>query len=335
MKKIIIYILILLILIFIIPVFFTKITVESNSLVNNNELQQIGQTQITNESYNYKNYNTIKLLHTKDNSIEEIGLDEYLYGVVSAEMPVDFELEALKAQAIVARTYTIYKITQNESKHGDAHICDSSECCQAWILKEDRLARWEQEKGEENWNKIVLAVNDTKGKIITYEGKPINAFFHSNSGGATESPINVWGGSGYPYLQTVETNGEDGYTQYSSELEISKDDFINKIKEKYSDFLINFEEENSLQILEYTEGGRIKTIKIGNKNLSGVEVRTIFGLRSANFLIEVSDKIKFSVKGYGHGVGLSQTGADSLAKQGYSAEDIIKHFYSGVIVENI
>jgi len=335
MKKIIIYILILLILIFIIPVFFTKITVESNSLVNNNELQQIGQTQITNESYNYKNYNTIKLVHTKDNSIEEIGLDEYLYGVVSAEMPVDFELEALKAQAIVARTYTIYKITQNESKHGDAHICDSSACCQAWILKEDRLARWEQEKGEENWNKIVLAVNDTKGKIITYEGKPINAFFHSNSGGATESPINVWGGSGYPYLQTVETSGEDGYTQYSSELEISKDDFINKMKEKYSDFVINFEEENSLQILEYTEGGRIKTIKIGNKNLSGVEVRTIFGLRSANFLIEVSDKIKFSVKGYGHGVGLSQTGADSLAKQGYSAEDIIKHFYSGVIVENI
>jgi len=107
------------------------------------------------------------------------------------------------------------------------------------------------------------------------------------------------------------------------------------MKEKYSDFVINFEEENSLQILEYTEGGRIKTIKIGNKNLSGVEVRTIFGLRSANFLIEVSDKIKFSVKGYGHGVGLSQTGADSLAKQGYSAEDIIKHFYSGVIVENI
>ncbi len=136
--------------------------------------------------------------------------------------------------------------------------------------------------------------------------------------------------SGYPYLQTVETSGEDGYTQYSSELEISKEEFISKIKDKYSDFSINFDEENCIQIIEYTSGGRIKTIKIGNHNLSGVEVRTIFGLRSANFTIEVSEKIKFKVIGYGHGVGMSQTGADSLAKQGYGYEDIIKHFYSGV-----
>ena len=336
MKKIIIYILILLILIFIIPVFFTKITVESNSLVNNNELQQIGQTQITNESYNYKNYNTIKLVHTKDNSIEEIGLDEYLYGVVSAEMPVDFELEALKAQAIVARTYTIYKITQNESKHGDAHICDSSACCQAWILKEDRLARWEQEKGEENWNKIVLAVNDTKGKIITYENEPINAFFHSNSGGTTEVPLNVWGGQGYPYLQVVQTSGEDTYTQYNSEVILSKEDFINKIKEKHSDFEIDFSKENEISILEYTESGRVKTIKIGNLNLSGVEVRTILGLKSANFTVTIDENnIKFSVIGYGHGVGMSQTGADSLAKQGKTCDEIIKHYYVGVEITNL
>lgn len=335
MKKIVLYVLSLVVLTFVIPVFFTKITVESSSLVSSEQHVPVGQSEPVKEKYDYGNYNTIKLLHTKTNSIEEIPLDEYLYGVVSAEMPVDFELEALKAQAIVARTYTIYKITQNQSKHGDAHICDSSACCQAWITKEDRIARWEDGKGEENWNKIVSAVEGTKGKIITYEGKTINAFFHSNSGGATESPINVWGGSGYPYLQTVETSGEDGYSQYSSELEISKDEFIAKMKEKYADFTINFEEENCIQVVEYTSGGRIKTIKIGNQNLSGVEVRTIFGLRSANFIIDVSDKIKFSVTGYGHGVGMSQTGADSLAKQGYGCEDIIKHFYSGVVVEGI
>ena len=298
-------------------------------------VEQAEQLEPIKKEYNYGNYNTIKLLHTKTNTIEEKALDEYLYGVVSAEMPVDFELEALKAQAIVARTYTIYKITENQSKHGDAHICDNSACCQAWISKEDRLARWEPEKGNENWNKIVSAVEQTKGKIITYEGKPINAFFHSNSGGATESPINVWGGSGYPYLQTVETSGEDAYTQYSSELEISKDEFIAKMKEKYADFNINFDEENCIQVIEYTSGGRIKTVKIGNKNLSGVEVRTIFGLRSANFVVELLDKIKFTVTGYGHGVGMSQTGADSLAKQGYSCEDIIKHFYSGVCIEGV
>lgn len=140
---------------------------------------------------------------------------------------------------------------------------------------------------------------------------------------------------GYPYLQTVQTSGEEGYTQYSSELEISKEDFVLKMKQKYSDFSINFDEENCIQIIEYTSGGRIKTIKIGNHNLSGVEARTIFGLRSANFTVEVSEKIKFKVTGYGHGVGMSQTGADSLAKQGYKCEDIIKHFYTGVEVENM
>ena len=338
MRKIVLYVFSLTVLIFIIPVFFTKITVESSSLISEKEqvsVEQAEQLEPIKKEYNYGNYNTIKLLHTKTNKIEEIALDEYLYGVVSAEMPVDFELEALKAQAIVARTYTIYKITENQSKHGDAHICDNSACCQAWISKEDRLARWEPEKGNENWNKIVSAVERTKGKIIMYEGKPINAFFHSNSGGATESPINVWGGSGYPYLQTVETSGEDAYTQYSSELEISKDEFIAKMKEKYADFNINFDEENCIQVIEYTSGGRIKTVKIGNKNLSGVEVRTIFGLRSANFVVEVLDKIKFIVTGYGHGVGMSQTGADSWAKQGYSCEDIIKHFYSGVCGEGV
>lgn len=140
--------------------------------------------------------------------------------------------------------------------------------------------------------------------------------------------------AGYPYLQTVQTSGEDGYTQYSSEVEISKEDFLSKMKEKYSDFSINFQEENCIQILEYTSGGRIKTIKVGNHNLSGVEARTIFGLKSANFNIEFSEKIKFKVTGYGHGVGMSQTGADSLAKQGYKCEDIIKHFYTGVEVQN-
>lgn len=141
--------------------------------------------------------------------------------------------------------------------------------------------------------------------------------------------------AGYPYLQTVETSGEDEYDQYSSEAEMSKDDFIVKMKEKYSDFTIDFEDSDSIKVLEHTAGGRIKTIKIGNHNLSGVEVRTLFSLKSANFEIEIiNEKIKFKVKGYGHGVGMSQTGADSLAKQGYNCEQIIKHFYTGVEVQN-
>ena len=102
------------------------------------------------------------------------------------------------------------------------------------------------------------------------------------------------------------------------------------MKEKYNDFIIDFNESNCIEIQEYTTGGRIKTIKIGNHNLSGVEARTIFGLKSANFTVEISENIKFKVTGYGHGVGMSQTGADSLAKQGKNYEEIIKHFYTGV-----
>ena len=170
-------------------------------------------------------------------------------------MPADFEKEALKAQAIVARTYTIYKI-QNK-KHENADICDDSTCCQAWISKEDRLAKWDENIRESNWKKIEECINETKGKIITYDGKPINAFFHSNSGGKTEIPVNVWGGTGYPYLQVVETAGEDGYSQYQSEVILSQDELINKLKTKYEDITIDFNNNDDLKILEYTDSGRV------------------------------------------------------------------------------
>ena len=121
------------------------------------------------------------------------------------------------------------------------------------------------------------------GKIITYNGEVIDAFFHSNSGGATEAPVNVWGGTNYPYLQSVETAGEDAYSQYSSEMVLTKEELKNKILAKHSDFTIDYSQSDCIQILEYTESGRVKTIKIGSLNLSGVEVRTLLGLRSANF----------------------------------------------------
>ena len=250
-------------------------------------------------------------------------------------MPANFEIEALKAQAVVARTYTIYQIMYNSNKHENADICDSSTCCQAWISKEDRLAKWDANEAESNWQKIVDAVNSTSGKIITYAGTPINAFFHSNSGGVTESSLNIWGGIDYPYLKSVETSGEDAYTQYNSEVTLTKEELQNKMKEKYPDFEIDFSQEGCISILEYTTSNRVKTIKIGNKEIAGTEARTIFGLRSTNFVVSINgDNITFSVIGYGHGVGMSQTGADALAKNGSNYEEIIKHFYTGVeIVE--
>lgn len=326
MRKIFIYILCLVLLCFLIPILFTKKEVIKEIIFQEKEEVQ--------EEYDYGKYNKIKLLHASSGEVEELDLDTYLLGVVSSEMPADFEEEALKAQALVARTYTIYKII-NGSKHENANICDDSKCCQAWITKEDRLNKWNEEDRENNWAKIEKAVNGTKGKIITYEGKPINAFFHSNSGGTTDTATAVWGGTNYPYLQAVQTSGEEAYTQYASELSLSKEEFISKIKEYHSDFMIDFDASEQIQILDYTEGDRIKTIKIGNLNLSGVEIRNIFGLKSAKFEIIIEeDNVKFKVVGYGHGVGMSQTGADSMAKQGKNYEEIIKHYYTGVEIIN-
>ena len=320
---------------FIMPALLTK----SYTIAYNNDVKN--EIEVSNniiekkdenvEQYNYKEYNKIKLLHKKNKKIEEIPLDEYLLGVVSAEMPANFEQEALNAQALVARTYTIYSIKRNKNKHEGADICDSSTCCQAWISKEDRLARWNEDVREEYWNKIVKAVNTTKGKVITYNGDVIDAFFHSNSGGITEIPVNVWGGTNFPYLQSVQTSGEEGYSQYSSEVTLTQEELINKIRAKHSDFNIDISQQDSVKILEYTEAGRVKNIQIGNLKLSGVEVRSLLGLKSTNFKIEINNgKVTFIVTGYGHGVGMSQTGADSMAKQGNNYEEIIKHFYTGV-----
>lgn len=291
-------------------------------------------TSLASKEYEYKNYGTIQLLHKKTGEVEEVALDQYLCHVVSAEMPADYELEALKAQAVVARTYTIYKV--NHKKHDNADICDDSTCCQAWVSKEDRLARWEESKRESNWQKIEQCVKETKGKIITYQNEPINAFFHANSGGKTELPVNVWGGSDLPYLQVVETAGEEGYSQYASEIEFSKEELIHKLKEKYEDIQIDFGNDEEIKILEYTDGSRVKTIRLGNHEISGVEARTLLGLRSTNFeIIKEADKIKFAVKGYGHGVGMSQTGSDTMAKQGSNYEEIIHHFYANVEIKEI
>lgn len=324
MKNFIFICLCFILAIFALPIAFTKsfkiangVTTENNTIYENN--------------YDYQKYKTIRLLHAKTGEIEELPLDTYVKGVVAAEMPADYEEEALKAQAVVARTYTIYTIIHNNNKHENADLCDNSNCCQAWISKDDRLSKWEEDKRDQYLKKIEEAVDSTNGKIITYNGEVIDAFFHSNSGGVTETPVNVWGGTNYPYLQSVQTAGEEGYKQYSSEVKLTKDEFINKIKETHPNLNIDFNDEHSIEIIEYTESNRVKTIKIGNINLSGVEIRKILGLKSTKFEVKVdNDNVIFTVTGYGHGVGMSQTGADSMAKQNSSYEDIIHHFYTNV-----
>ena len=331
LKKVFIYFFAFVFICFILPALLTRRITTASEV--SNQIEE-NKEENANSEYIYNKYGTIKLLHTDTNAVEEVALDTYICHVVSAEMPVDFEIEALKAQAIVARTYTIYKI--NNKKHDNADICDDSTCCQAWISKEDRLARWEGDK-EAKWNKIKEAVQETQGKIITYNNEPINAFFHSNSGGKTELPVDVWGGgSNMPYLQVVETSGEEGYTQYSSEVELTNEELLEKLKTVYTDIQIDFNNSEDIKILAYTSSGRVKNIKFGNHEISGTEARSLLGLRSTNFEITKEDgKIKFTVTGYGHGVGMSQTGADSMAKNGSTAEQIIQHFYVGVEIKEV
>lgn len=341
MRKFLIYFSGFFILFFITPAICTvtpkKETVQETMASENNVINEENQTisensqTVSEQEYDYQKYKTIKLMHSTTGQIEELNIDEYLYGVVSSEMPASFEIEALKAQSVVARTYTIYQIIHSSSKHENADICDNYGCCQAWISKEDRFAKWNSDEAESNWNKITEAVNTTKGKIITYNSEPINAFFHANSGGITESSLNIWGGIDYPYLKSVETSGEDGYTQFSSQVVLSQQELVEKLQTHYSDCTIDFSQENCIQILEYTTSGRIKTIKFGNKEIAGTEARSLLGLKSTNFTFSIDEgNIIFTVTGYGHGVGMSQTGADALAKTGSNYEAIIKHFYTDV-----
>lgn len=340
-KSIVGYLIIFIVVIFVLPALFTRKTLIVSNLINKNESTDV-RTNVNNSNeetiskYDYKSYSTIKLYHQDSEQIEEIPIDQYLYGVVSAEMPANYEIEALKAQAIVARTYTLYQIIKGSKKHDGADICDKSSCCQAWISKEDRFAKWAENEKESNWNKIVQAVDETSGKIITYNGEPIDAFFHANSGGKTESASNVWGGENLPYLQSVETSGEDVYSGYNTELALSKDELKEKLKQVYPDIEINLENQDEIKILEYTESGRVRNIKIGNAVVAATKLRSCLGLRSTFFDIKINgEMITFYVTGYGHGVGMSQTGADSLAKQGYVADDIVKHFYTGVEIEYV
>lgn len=317
MKKVMFYILFVIFLIIVLPIVFTK----------KFETEEVSKTN----PYDYGDYSKISLLHVQDGTVEELTLDEYLYGVVASEMPASFETEALKAQSVVARTYTIYQM-KNSDKHKEADLCDSSLCCQAWMTKENRFSRWEDDKENEYWNKIVKAVNDTKGKIIFYNDEPINALFHSNSGGITELAINVWGGN-YPYLQIVETAGEDAYTSFKSEVKISKDQLVEIMNSKYTDFSIDFYKDDFIKINSYTNSKRVSKIKIGNKELTGVEARNLLGLKSTQFDFKIEgDDIFFSVIGYGHGVGFSQCGGDVLAKLGKSYEEIIKYYYKDVSI---
>ncbi len=282
----------------------------------------------------------INVYMTDTGEVVQMELEEYLQGVVAAEMPAEFELEALKAQAVASRTYAYYRIVNSniDKSHAGANVCTDFTHCQAWKCLDEAVLKWDKNKALKNMDKIKKAVTDTRNIIIKYEGEVIDPVFHSNSGGRTENSRDVWDGGEFPYLKSVISQGEDKSPAYENTIVITPDDFVATLQDEFPELEVDKDDlKNELSIIDYTEGQRVKTLRVGNIKISGVDFRKIFELKSANFEFEMPEDniIKITAYGNGHGVGMSQWGANHLAQTGSGYEKILKHYYQNVELSTI
>ena len=277
---------------------------------------------------------TVSVYVAETDKVLEMNKTQYLKEVVSAEMPASFEMEALKAQAVAARSYLVsrqnaYKISGAPESHKGADICTDPTHCKAWISEEKRRESWGKD-ADKNWDKISRAVEETKDEVITYNGEVISAVFHSTSSGKTESSKDVWGGD-RPYLVSVESYGDTLSPKYKSEKEMSLEEFKKIAKENIEG--VDFSK-GVVGNIARSDAGGILTVEIGGVYVKGTVFRKIYDLRSTNVEIIIDkDKVKFDVTGFGHGVGMSQYGANYLASQGKDYKEILKTYYTGVEIE--
>lgn len=265
-----------------------------------------------------------------DGTLTEMKLEDYLIGVVAAEMPASFELEALKAQAVAARTYTLYKRDHGGcSAHDGADICTNSTHCQAYVTDEEMTRNWGGKKAQ-YLAKITEAVTSTAGEAIYYQGEAIQVFYFASAGGRTENSENVYS-KALPYLRSVASEGEENSSHYYGKVTVSIADFKKKMAKVSPG--ISFDGVPLIGDITRFDSGRVQSIRIGNQSFTGREVRTAFSLNSANFTVKQSaDSIIFNTVGFGHGVGMSQTGANAMAKKGADYIDILTHYFTGVTV---
>lgn len=251
----------------------------------------------------------------------QMEMNEYLTCVVLCEMPASFEPEALKAQAVVARTYALRR-QKIGSKHENADICMDPSCCQGYISISEYLGSGGQADDVE---KVRKATSETNGEVLLYDGELIEATYFSCSGGLTEDASAVWG-SDIPYLQSTKSPGEEKATYFTDTVQYSTKEFADRLGRTLSETPAAWVEE-----VTYTSGGGIDNMRICGVDYPGTELRKLLGLRSTSFLFSiVGDTITITTKGYGHRVGMSQYGADAMAVQGSSYEQILKHYYQGV-----
>lgn len=249
--------------------------------------------------------------------LQEMDMDDYLTGVLLAEMPADFETEALKAQAVAARTFS-QKAWESGGKHTDGSVCTDSGCCQAYCAPGDFL-----KKGctQEELDRVHRAVTDTSGQVLQYGGALIEATYYACSGGRTEDAAEVWG-TDYPYLVAVDSPGEEGAQHYRDTVIMTREEFRNALELP----------ENQLTIgnVQCTDGGGVDKMVIGGEAFTGTELRKRLGLASTAMELDIQkDRVMITTKGYGHRVGMSQYGADAMAAAGKNYREILEHYYPG------
>lgn len=282
----------------------------------------------------------LKIFLAKENKVVEMSLEEYLPGVVASEMPANFELEALKAQAVAARTFALAHLRSiggaGCSKNSQADLCDTVHC-QVFQSKESRTSLWPEEKKDEYWNKVLSAVKATEGEVLTYNGELVmNPQYFSTSGGKTEDAQTVFGFSA-PYLKSVDSPGEEIAAKYKETYEFTYSNLANTINKNYPKAKVTAANlHKQLEILEKSEAGTVTKLKMGNIVIAGKDFRTMLGLNSANFTISYNDNsVKIQCIGYGHGVGMSQWGANVMAQKGKDYRQILTHYYQGTRIEKI
>ncbi len=265
----------------------------------------------------------VKMQATGD--VETYSLEDYLFGVVAAEMPALYEEEALKAQTVAAYTYYIRK----KNSEGDYDITDDYRVDQAFITPAAAKEKW-GDGAEKYSSRILSAVKEVMGKKITYDGQPISAVYHAVSGGRTERAKDIWGGD-YPYLVAVDSSWDKQAPNYISTAIFTAAELKSALEALVG---ITDLENNCFGEPSRTESGSIKSISVAEATLTGQQIRSALSLKSADFDVTFADGVyTFTVRGYGHGIGMSQYGANCLAKEGKTYIEILTHYYPGCKVE--
>ncbi len=263
-----------------------------------------------------------------DAGIESVDMASYLPGVLAGEMPALFEEEALKAQAVAARTYILYRMAHGSSAHPEADICNNAACCKAYADDAALREHW-GDRYEEYHGKITAAVTETDGGYLTYKGSPIEAVFHSSSAGATEASGAIWNDRAYLVSVASPETAAD-VPGYVSQTDFTPKELKQELSSKYPRMDFSEDPGKWLTDLTYTDSGRVDSLRVCGETLTGAKLRSILGLRSTAFTVNYADgSFTFTVTGYGHGVGMSQYGANVYAKQGWDYAAILGHYYPG------